>query len=144
MEDAQLKVDLDEGGGLGAVLTTSVEWMVPTPVGQVGLELQVLNVPGCPSTQELVSTWTVHLQAYLGTVLERGVTNTRMLARALLELLAQEALGQAALEGDGTAANLLVWPAALILRPAGQDVLQVRVRATLTVQAPDQDPGPPA
>ena len=137
-DPVELELELGPDEGLGAVLATSVEWMVPTSVGTVGLELQVLEAEGGRAPLELVNAWNAHLEDAVRLVLERKQDlNSRALARALLEELTSRALygARLKLKGDEARTSLVEWPASLVLRPAGQDELQVRVRAQLTLPA---------
>lgn len=106
-------------------LVASVEWLHPTALGHVALQVNLLAEEPAP-IQEVVARWSQRLDEAVRAVLERALTGPRQQAQALLELLVDGL--------EGTQAD--EWPAVLVLRPAGRgDELQLRVQAYLVPEA---------
>lgn len=120
------------------VFATTLEWMVETSVGTVGLELELVQEDAAP-VAELRTCWTQRVQDAVVAVLARGTVGMRPMASGMLEHLVGRALEDTVTPSRADVEDLVhrvpaVWPASLVLRTLFQDELQVRVRATLCAQ----------
>lgn len=109
---------------LEPVLVPSLEWLVDTSLGHVGLEVELLAEEPAPMA-EVRARWTERLHEAVRAVLARPAVGIRAQAVALH----QELVAWCCAEGGPHV--LEEWPAGLVLRQVTAEDVQLRVRAQL-------------